>query len=302
MTSAPAFGASVWVQHPDGRIQAISPSDGLHYQASISPDGTDIVWYGGASGKPRIWRMTLPDGRAHPITPETTGARHPAFSPDGRRIAFASDRMSDVPGESVSEISSATIKTSAAMKLHLFTSRPDGTDVRQLTHGPHQDHRPTWSPDGEWITFASNRSGETAIWRVASNGSGEPEPIFTAHWGYRPWFTLDGTSVLFYGPDGDRHRIWRVEIGSGTASPIASDDRGITHGPFVQPGSDDRMMAHSTRDGSWGIWEYPLSGSGEPSLLTPPGFSQAAHATRSRDGTLVFDVKAEWITPASSEP
>ena len=301
MTAAASFGASVWAQYADGRIQPISPPDGLHYQASISPDGTDIVWYGGTTGKPRIWRKTLPDGQAHPITPAETGARHPVFSPDGRRIAFASDRMSDVPGESVAEISSQTLKTSADMKLHLFSSRPDGADVVQLTHGPHQDHRPTWSPDGRWIAFASNRSGETAIWKVRSDGSGEPEPVFTAHWGYRPWFTLDGASVLFYGPDGDRHRIWGVNIESGEASPIQSDDRGITHGPFVQPGSHDTMIAHSTRDESWGIWEYPLSGSGEPSLLTPAGFTQAAHASRSRDGSLVFDVKAEWDTPEIPE-
>jgi hypothetical protein len=299
--NANSFGASVWVQYPDGRIQPVSPRDGLHYQASISADGTDVVWYGGSRGKPRIWRRRLPDGRAHPITPATTGARHPAFSPDGTRIAFASDRMSDVPGESISQISSATIRTSAGMKLHLFTSRPDGTDVRQLTHGPHQDHRPTWSPDGKWIAFASNRSGETAIWRVPADGSSTPEPVFTAHWGYRPWFTQDGSSVLFYGPDGDRHRIWRVDVRTGATTPVESDDRGITHGPFVQPGSIDRMIAHSTRNGSWGIWEYPLSHAEEPTLLTPPGFSQAAHATRSRDGTLVFDVKAEWDTPETIE-
>lgn len=296
--TATTFGASVWAQFPDGRVQPISPRDGLHYQASISADGADVVWYGGSTGRPRLWRTTLADGRAHPITSAATGARHPVFNPDGMRIAFASDRMSDVPGETVSEISSATIRTAAAMQLHLFTCQPDGSGVRQLTHGPHQDHRPTWSPDGQWIAFASNRSGETALWRVRSDGTGEPEPIFTAHWGYRPWFTSDGAAVLFYGPDGDRHRIWRVELVSGTASPIVSDDRGITHGPFVQPGSDDRVIAHSTRNGSWGIWDFPLSGSGEPTLLTPPGFPQAAHATRSRDGTLVFDVKAGWETPS----
>jgi Tol biopolymer transport system component len=220
------------------------------------------------------------------------------LTPDGTRIAFASDRMSEVPGELVTEMNSATIKTSAAMTLHLFTSRPDGSDLRQLTRGPHQDHRPTWSPDGRWIAFASNRTGETAIWRVPSDGSTEPEPVFTDHWGFRPWFTNDGTAVLFYGPDSDRHRIWRLDVRTGATSPVLSDDRGMTHGPFVRPGSEGRLIAHSTRSGTWQIWEFPLIGREEPRLLTPPGFSQAAHATQSRGGTLVFDVKADWGVPA----
>ena len=184
------------------------------------------------------------------------------------------------------------------MNLHLFTCNPDGTEVEQVTSGPHQDHRPAWSPDGEWIAFASNRLGSNTIWKARADGSQDPEPVFLANWGYRPWFTLDGGSLLFYGPDDERHRIWRVNLATGGTSPVAADDLGMTHGPFVQPGSNDRMIAHSTRSGGWGIWEFPLSGSSEPRLLTPPGFDQAAHPTRSQSGTLVFDVKADWIAPS----
>jgi hypothetical protein len=85
LTAAVSFGASVWAQFPDGRIGPISPLEGLHYQASINADGTDVVWYGGSTGRPRIWRKRLPHGQPHPITPATTGARHPVFSPDCRR-------------------------------------------------------------------------------------------------------------------------------------------------------------------------------------------------------------------------
>ena len=113
------------------------------------------------------------------------------------------------------------------MQLHLFTANPDGTDVRQITEGPYQDHRPSFRPDGEWLVFASNRSGETAIWRVPAEGGQEPEPVFIDHWGYRPWYTPDGSSVLFYGPDGNRHRI-------------------------------------SNRGGEMGIWELPLRGAWTP--------------------------------------
>jgi hypothetical protein len=66
----------------------------------------------------------------------------------------------------------------------------------------------------------------------------------------------------------------------------------MTHGPFVGAAQPHVVLAHSTRCGDWGIWEFPLAASRrEPRCITPPGFSSAAHATRSNTGILAFDVK-----------
>lgn len=286
------FGATVFVQ-PHGRAaRLVSPRGGLFYQPSIHPDGGEVVFYGGHHGLPRIWRKILPDGSLTAITPPDSGARHPTYDWQGDRLAFASDRASSTPGETVDEIPSATIDASPAMHLNIYTAELDGTAVRQLTAGPHRDHRPSFSPDGRWVAFASDRSGETAIWRVPADGNGHPEPVFVDHWGYRPWYTPDGASVLFYGPSGDRHRIWEVEIATGVAAPIESDDRGITHGPFMGP-DDEMILVHSTRGGAWGIWELPRRGMNPCRDVTPQGFPMAAHATRSRDKALAFDVKTD---------
>lgn len=60
---------------------------------------------------------------------------------------------------------------------------PDGEDIyvisaeggvpRQLTKHPAEDVVPNWSRDGDWIYFASNRSGEYQVWKVPASG-GEP--------------------------------------------------------------------------------------------------------------------------------
>jgi Tol biopolymer transport system component len=58
----------------------------------------------------------------------------PAYSPDGRKIAFGSSRSGD---------------------FEISVMNADGTETRRLTHSPGLDARPAWSPDGARIDFAS---------------------------------------------------------------------------------------------------------------------------------------------------
>jgi Tol biopolymer transport system component len=73
----------------------------------------------------------------------------PVFSPDGKSIAFASNRDGG--------------------KWRIYVMNADGSNVRALTPGP-MDLTPTWSPDGNWIAFASTRGGQFDIWMVDKNG------------------------------------------------------------------------------------------------------------------------------------
>lgn len=291
------FRAAVYLVDKNENPRRISPNDGLFYQASIHPDGTEVVFFGGKDGKPRIWRHLVGHrNEPAPITPPESGARHPVYSWNGNRIAFASDRDFATSGETIADIDSATRNTIEDLQLNLFSANPDGSDVRQVTHGPYVDHRPCFSPNGDWIAFASNRSGVTGIWRVPADGSSDPVPVFTEHWAYRPWYTATDDSILFYGPDGERHRIWEVGVATGAVTRLEADDRGMTHGPFVAPGRPRTVVVHTTRSGSWGIWELPLRGKSPVRNVTPPGFPMAAHATISRNETMAFDVKESWTS------
>ena len=49
------FSADVYAWFPYGKVQRISPGDGIYYQACIHPEGTHAVFYGGASGPVRVW-------------------------------------------------------------------------------------------------------------------------------------------------------------------------------------------------------------------------------------------------------
>jgi hypothetical protein len=70
---------------------------------------------------------------------------------------------------------------------------------------------------------------------------------------------------------------------------LANDDAGTSHGPFVDYNNDTLLM-HSTRNGEVGIWELPLDGSEPRQIILPELEEMVAHATRSKNGIIAFDV------------
>ena len=67
----------------------------------------------------------------------------PAWSPDGRQLAFTSYRDGD---------------------WEIYVMNADGSDVRRLTDNSAWDDSPAWSPDGRWIAYASDRDGDDEIY------------------------------------------------------------------------------------------------------------------------------------------
>jgi Tol biopolymer transport system component len=74
----------------------------------------------------------------------------PAFSPDGRQVAFASSRDGD---------------------FDIYTVLATGGQPRRLTKSPGLDIRPAWSPDGKRIAFTSNRTGHYQIHVMNADGT-----------------------------------------------------------------------------------------------------------------------------------
>ena len=87
------------------------------------------------------------------LTPKPVGAyAAPAWSPDGRKLAFVSDRDGN------SEV---------------YVMNANGSGQRNLTRNPAFDADPAWSPDGRKIAFVSNRDGSYGVYVMNADGSGQ---------------------------------------------------------------------------------------------------------------------------------
>lgn len=141
--------SSIGTVRPDG-TDLMMLGDG--WNPRLSPDGTRIVFERNVDGRWQLFTMDQEGGDVTTVTdlPGSSGA--PNWSPDGSRIVFTSS----VGSERFADPSTAR---------NLYTIRPDGSDLVQLTDGPRTSTEPCWGTDG-WVYFASNESGTWDIWRI----------------------------------------------------------------------------------------------------------------------------------------
>jgi serine/threonine protein kinase/Tol biopolymer transport system component len=121
---------------------------GLTYAARVAPDQPQDIFVLGASDTPRNLTNT-PDMEED----------FPAWSPDGRRLAFVASPPANLG------------------QRQIYTIDADGGSRTQLTSGPGPHTNPVWSPDGKWIAYlAQEGSSDWQVWAMRTDGS-EPRQI-----------------------------------------------------------------------------------------------------------------------------
>ena len=187
-----------------------------------------------------IWRIDLKGPGQNPGLPSrfissTQIQMYPAFSPDGRRIAFMSDRsgtqeiwICDGDGSKATQLTSfggyaiygpswspdsqniAFTAVQKGMKDDIYSISAKGGAPRRLTTHPAEDKWPNWSHDGKWIYFSSTRSGREEIWKMPSNG-GEAVQI-TRNSGDMPEESADGKFLYYMKGWPDAATVWRLSL------------------------------------------------------------------------------------------
>jgi len=154
--------------------------------------------------------------------------------------------------------------------------RADGTDVKQLTgHTPQGEcYRPSWSPDGRRLCFASRRDGYSSLYLVDRDGGGEQrltaEPADDDFAAWSP----DGVRIVFSrGNQTGADALFILDLASGAIAQL-TDHYGLESSPAWSP--DGRSIAFRRAFGRPpGIHVIPAEG-GEAWFLTPgdePGWS-----------------------------
>jgi serine/threonine protein kinase len=220
---------------------------GLDYASSfaLSRDGTALVFSRGGLDS-AVWRVDLQDpSKSGPIVPSTLSDGNGAYSPDGRRVAFQSNRggatqiwVADVSGDNAQALTTfdgarpGTPRWSPDGRTIAFDATPDGNadifmvpagggPVRQLTKTPGEDARPAWSADGRAIYFSSDRSGRREIWRMAADGADLVQ--ITRQGGQAALASPDGQLLYYTRPDG--RAIYQIRLDGSGDTEVISDAR-----------------------------------------------------------------------------
>lgn len=180
------------------RSHLLSNRHGINSGAAYSPDGHHIALTMSFLGNPDIFLL---DPNTHEVTRVTKSLGtdvDPAWSPDGRRMAFVSTR-SNQPMVYLGEIEAMKTNPASATRLtfagklnatpswsptgnkivfagfndthfDLFLMNTDGTNLERLTKDEGNNEDPFFSPDGNFIVFSSNRTGQRNIYVISTDG------------------------------------------------------------------------------------------------------------------------------------
>ncbi len=183
--------------------------------------------------------LNAPGAKPQRFISSTRYEGNASYSPDGKRIAFSSNRgglrqiwAADSGGGNVSPLTSFPDGIAAAPKwspdghhiifdariggdLDIYSVPADGGSVRRLTDHVGQNHLPSWSPDGKWIYFGSTRAGPHEIFRIRPDGSGVQQ--MTHNGGYYGLAAPDG-KWLYYSIPGKG--LWKAPADGGEATEV----------------------------------------------------------------------------------
>ncbi|MCL5970954.1 MAG: S9 family peptidase [Firmicutes bacterium] len=237
---------------PDGRYLAILSKRGAELELKApTKDGKDPE-----EPVDQIWVYDmLWGGEPRQITHRPEGAQSFSWAPDGTRLVFAGR---DPSPQQVNYLKSIRDKKSPGpwvldrvqhkydgegylddVNSHLFVVDVKSRSVQQITHGEASELNPQWSPDGSWILFQSNRTGDVDnnrrvdLWLITPDGS-------TAHRltqgdvdAQHPAFSPDGRWVAFTSSTTPENqyvltRLWKIALAD--ASPISEFPANIGQG------------------------------------------------------------------------
>ena len=215
-----------------GTVIGVLAGDLLKQAGLVPPEGLNAADGGvGAAPTPAsTTRLTYNDGFD----------LFPVWSPDGRRIAFDSDRdgnweiyVMNADGSGVTRLTDndaadgfpawspdgrrITFDSDRDGNWEIYVMNADGSGVARLTDNGAADGFPAWSPDGRRIAFESNRDGNVEIYLMNPDGSGVVRLTYNGAADFSPAWSPDGRRIAFYSNRDDGN--WDIYVMNAAGEP-----------------------------------------------------------------------------------
>jgi TolB protein len=234
-----------------------------------SPDGTTIcVTIGTLDGTTgELWLLDA--AGQHPIQLTHNGRNnyYPAWSHDGKHIAFITQQGSDV---TTSEITRINV---------------DGSDEHQLTANHAWEYGASWSPDDQRIVFGSKLDGTWQLYTMNADGT-MPQPLPTRAPGNAPVWSPDGQQIAFKSDYEGNDNIYVVHPDGSQQRNLTPKSTAINSTPTWSPDSH-HIAFWSDRDGGSNIFVMNRDGSNLVNVNHDP-YLNAGLPSWSPDGTTII--------------
>ena len=174
---------------------------GENAEAYFSFDGKQLIFQSKRDGHPcdRIYRMNIDGSNVQQVSHGEGRTTCSYFFKDGKKVLYASTHGGSRECPPPPDFSKYGYVWAVYPDYEIYTSTPDGKNIKKLTNSPGYDAEATISPNGKKIVFTSERDGDLELYSMDTNGKNVKRLTFEAGYDGGAFFSPDSKMIVYRG-------------------------------------------------------------------------------------------------------